>query len=134
MVVVALFGQSLMAIAWGVIEIVVFVTVARSVYGRSYLNEIRTVEALSWSWSKAAEGLFVGLILAVIAETLSVLIVDSTVTVHSFIILGSVGTFLGGLRGRRVEAKNRSNQGIYLSLRNSFIAAAMSALLLGSIT
>jgi hypothetical protein len=131
---VALFEQSLMAIAWGVIEIVVFVTVAGSVYGRSYLKEIRTVEALSWSWSKSAEGLIVGLILAVIAETLSVLIVDATVTVHSFIILGFVGMFLGGLRGRRVEAKNRSNHGIYLSMRNSFIAAAISAMFLVVIT
>jgi hypothetical protein len=132
--VVALFGQSLMAIAWGVIEIVVFVTVARFVYGRSYLNEIRTVEALSWSWSKAAEGSIVGFILAIITETLGALIYDGPATLHSFIILGFGGLILGGMRGRRVEAKNRSNQGIYLSMRNSFIAAAISALFLGAIT
>lgn len=133
-VTVSLVGLPSVAIVWGVAEVILFVTAARYIYGRSYLDEIRTVEALSWSWLSAAKGLATGLFFALIAEVLGKLIFEAPVTIDSALILGFGGFILGGLRGRRVEAKSRPNQGIVLSFRNSFIAASLSSLLIGLVT
>jgi hypothetical protein len=133
-VTVALVGLPSIAIVWGVAEVILFVTAARYIYGQSYLDEIRTVEALSWSWFSAVKGLAIGLFLAMIAEILGRLLFAAPITRDSALILGLGGIILGGLRGRRVEAKSRPNQGIVLSFRNSFIAACLSGVLIGLVT
>jgi len=133
-VVIALTGPPLLAIVWAISEVILFVTAAHYVYGRSYQNEIRTVEALSWSWSNAGRGLAAGLLVALIAEVLGKLLYDAPVGPQSSIIIGSGFFILGGLRGRRIEVKSRPNQGILLSFRNSFIAASISCLFVGLIT
>ncbi len=130
-VTVAAAGLPQLAIIWAVAEIVLYVTAARYVFGRSYLNEIRTVEALSWAWKSAAKGLVVGLVLSVVTELLGAFIFSAPISEDSAVILGFGGLILGGLRGRKVEAKSRPNQGIYLSLRNSFLAATLSGIPLG---
>lgn len=133
-VTVALVGLPSIAIVWGVAEVILFVTAARYIYGLSYLDEIHTVEALSWSWFSAAKGLVIGLFLALIAEVLGRLLFAAPITIDSAVILGFGGFILGGLRGRRVEVKSRPNQGIVLSFRNSLIAASLSGVLIGLVT
>ena len=132
--VVALAGLSQLALVWAIVEVILYMTAARYVYGRSYQDEIRTVEALGWSWPQAAKGLAVGLLFALIAETFGKLLYSAPVGFRSSVILGIGGLILGGLRGRRVETNSRPNQGIVLSLRNSFIAALFSGLLIALIT
>ncbi len=133
-VVIASTGPPELAIVWAISEVILFVTAARYIYGRSYQHEIRTVEALSWSWPSAARGLIIGLLVALIAEVLGKLLYKAPMGPQSSFIIGSGFLILGGLRGRRIEAKSRPNQGILLSFRNSFIAASISCLFVGLIT
>jgi hypothetical protein len=73
------------------------------------------------------------LLLATFAQIIGFVIYSAPVNLRTEIILGAAGLILGGLRGRRVEAKNRPNQGIYLSIRNAFIAAIFSSVLVGGL-
>jgi hypothetical protein len=130
---IALASLPYLGLIWGIAEVVLFVTIARYIYGRSYRNEIRTVEALAWSWPSAIKGLAVGLLLATVAEFIDIIIYDTPVNLRSEVILGAAGLILGGLRGRRVEAKNRPNQGIYLSIRNAVMAGLITSLLVGGL-
>ncbi len=131
---ITLAGIPQLAFIWSAAEVVVFVIAARYIFGRSYQNEIRTVEALGWSWSSALNGLLIGLVLAALVEILGLLVYNAPLNLQSSWILGSAGLILGGMQGRRVEEKNYTNQGIILSLRNSLIAATISSLLLGALT
>ncbi len=133
-VTVTLAGIPQLAFIWSAAEVVVFVIAARYIFGRSYQNEIRTVEALGWSWSSALNGLLIGLVLAALTEILGLLVYGAPLNLQSSWLLGSAGLILGGLRGRRVEEKSKTNQGILLSLRNSLIAATISSLFLGALT
>ncbi len=131
---ITLAGVPQLALIWSAAEVVVYVIAARYIFGRSYQNEIRTVEALAWSWKSALNGLLIGLVLAALAEILGLIVYDAPISLQSSLILGSAGVILGGMRGRRVEEKSYANQGIILSLRNSLIAASVSSFILGVIT
>jgi GTPase SAR1 family protein len=131
---ITLAGVPQLALIWSAAEVVVYVIAARYIFGRSYQNEIRTVEALAWSWKSALNGLLIGLVLAALAEILGLIVYDAPISLQSSLILGSAGVILGGMRGRRVEEKSYANQGIILSLRNSLIAASVGSFILGVIT
>ena len=103
-VVASVYGEPLFALAWGIMEVVIYLTVARYVYGRSYDSEIKTVEALGWSWPKAAKGLLFGLILAGVFEVMGWLLIGSLNVTLTFLIPGVAVALLGGMRGRRVAA------------------------------
>jgi hypothetical protein len=123
-------GEPLFALAWATAETFVFVIAARYIFGRSYSSEIRTVEALGWSWQGALRGFVIGLTAAALFEVMEYLLYDGREVTQSIIIPAAGGAILGGLNGRRVEAKSRPNQGIHLSFRNSFVAATLSAVIL----
>ncbi len=108
-----------------------FIFMARD-NGLTLRNQIRTAEALSWSWRKAGEGLVPGLIvgfiftLSIVLETQAFAWNLITTNVIPWVLAFSL---FSGLRGRQVEETSRPNQGIWLSARNSIFAA----LLLGTL-
>lgn len=120
---VLLFSEPLLAVAWGVAEGFMYASAARYIFGWSYQTEVRTVEAIGWSWRHAATGALIGLVLAFIAELLETLLYGYNGAERTSVTLLVAGFILGGLRGRSAEAKSRPNQGVWLSLRNSLIAA-----------
>jgi hypothetical protein len=133
MVLVSLNGEPLVALAWATAEAFIFAISARYIFGLSYNSEIRTVEALGWSWASALRGLLIGLAAAALFEVMEFLLYGTPDVTLSILVPTIGGAILGGMRGRRVEAKSRPNQGIHLSLRNSFIAATLSALILTAV-
>lgn len=122
------------ALAWATAEAFIFAIIARFIFGLSYQTEIRTVESLGWSWPSALRGFAVGLAAAATFEVMEALIFGADGAYLSMIIPAVGGLVLGGMRGRRVEAKSQPNQGIRLSLRNSFVAATLSGLILTALT
>ncbi|MDX1612754.1 MAG: NACHT domain-containing protein, partial [Candidatus Promineifilaceae bacterium] len=132
--VVGLADPSAFALAWGVVGAVMYGTVARSLYGYSFRSDIRTMEALAWSWSGAAKGLAIGLALSAVAEALDTVLFGFDGVYRSVITFGLGATLLGGLRGRRVSGHVRPNEGIWLSLRNGALAALVVAPAMGVTT
>jgi hypothetical protein len=122
------------AVSWGIAEAVMFMIISRYAHGRNYNTEIRTVEALSWSWPNAAKGLGYGILLGALAEVIETWLFGFNGIVNTAFTFLPAGLILGGLRGSRVEAKNRPNEGIRLSLRNAIIAALIVGLSLVLIT
>jgi hypothetical protein len=130
MLFVAFFADPLLAAAWGVAEGFMYAAAARFVFGWNYQSEVRTVEALGWSWKHAATGVLVGLTLALIAELIESLLYGYNGAARTIATLVVAGFVLGGLRGRSTEAKSRPNQGVWLSLRNALVAALVLSLTL----
>ncbi|MFN2137828.1 MAG: hypothetical protein ACK2UK_17870 [Candidatus Promineifilaceae bacterium] len=122
---VLLFTEPLLAVAWGVAEGFMYGFAARYVFGWNYATEVQTVEALGWSWKHAGIGALLGLALAVVAEAIESLLFGYNGAARTVITLLTAGFILGGLRGRSVQTKTRPNQGVWLSLRNALIAAAV---------
>lgn len=120
---VLIFSEPLLALAWGVAEGFMYAASARYIFGWTYKTEVRTVEALGWSWPHAATGALVGLALAAVAEVIESLLYGYNGAARTVVTLVVAGFVMGGLRGRSAESKNRPNQGVWLSLRNAFIAA-----------
>jgi hypothetical protein len=125
MLFVVQFSDPLLALAWGVAEGFMYAAAARYVFGWSYQTEVRTVEALSWSWPNAAKGVLVGLGLAVVSELIETLLYGYNGAERTVLTLVVAGFILGGLRGRTAAKKSRPNQGVWLSLRNALIAAVV---------
>ncbi len=123
-----------LAISWAIAEAVMFMIISRYAHGRNYNTEIRTVEALSWSWPTAAKGLGYGLLLGALAEAIETWLFGYNGIRNTVFTFLPAGMILGGLRGSRVEVKNRPNEGIRLSLRNAVIAALITGALLVFIT
>ena len=108
---VALFSL-LMVLLFGYIE-----------FGQSYETEIRTVEALGWSWRGAGWGMAIGLIVSAV--------LGLTLEPHMASV-GLVPLLVGGLQRSQVEDRFRPNYGIRLSARNSLIGMLTFALIVGS--
>jgi len=102
---------------------------------------VKPVEALGWSWAAAVRGLLFGALAGV-----AVWMVYATVRWSDYALvmlarnlllyppLGAAGGFvIGGLSVRVVREKSVANQGMRLSLRNALLAAALFALVLGSV-
>lgn len=133
-VLVARFGDLPLALSWGLAEAVMYATASRYLYGVNYDTEIRTYEALGWSWPEAFHGGLIGLLLAAAAELLETLLFGYNGVIRTFLTLGLATFLLGGLAGYRIETKSRPNQGIHLSARNALLAALLVALPLGALT
>jgi len=123
-------------------------------------DRIETVDALSWSWSRAALGLMVGILLGLSIELclsaargLSFLDLVNLVSalfagsadfwllfeLTAILAIGPIIGVLSGLTGHRVEQTVAPNQGIWRSLRNasltgSIISVAVAFSLGGSST
>ena len=131
---VLIFSEPLLALAWGVAEGFMYAASARYIFGWTYQTEVRTVEALGWSWPHAATGALVGLALAAVAEVIESLLYGYNGAARTVVTLVVAGFVMGGLRGRSAESKNRPNQGVWLSLRNAFIAALVLSVTMAALS
>ena len=125
------FGEPVLALAWGVIEGVIFMIFARYIHGRSFATEVRTLEALDWSWSSALKGIGFGLLAATFTEIIEYRYLEANGVWQTALAYGFAGLLLGGLHGYRIDRTTRSNQGIWLSFYNAILAATVTAPLLG---
>ncbi len=123
-----------LAISWAIAEAVMFMIISRYAHGRTYNTEIRTVEALGWSWINAAKGLGYGLFLGILAEIIETWLFGFNGILNTAFTFLAAGMILGGLRGSRLEVKNRPNEGIRLSFRNAVLAALVTGLSLVLVT
>ncbi len=130
---ILLLAEPLLAVAWGVAEGFMYAAAARFIFGWNYRTEVRTVEALAWSWPHAATGAAVGLALALTAEIIESLLYGYNGASRTVATLMLAGFVLGGLRGRAAETKSRPNQGVWLSLRNAFVAALVFSVTLAAL-
>jgi MFS family permease len=131
---VSLFTGWLLSLARGVAEGFMYMAAARFIFGWSYESDVRTVEALGWSWKRSLTGSGVGLILTLIAETLEILLYGYNGFERTLVTLVLAGFILGGLTGSGTTTKSRPNQGVWLSLRNAGKAAVFLALPLALVT
>jgi hypothetical protein len=131
---VAFFSDWPLAAAWGVAEGFMYMAAARFIFGWRYETDVRTVEALGWSWRRALTGSLVGVILTVIAEVLETQLYGYNGFERTLLTLVVAGFILGGLAGSSTTEKSRPNQGVWLSLRNAGVAAVMVSLPLAFLT
>jgi eukaryotic-like serine/threonine-protein kinase len=122
---------------------------------RDMSNDVRTVEALHWSWTglrrSAGRGLFGGIAVGILvglmlqlADRLQERQTSAAESLNESLLMGVlgavvglvVGAALGSLESRIVTRKTTPNQGIELSARNAILAGVatgpMVGLLLGS--
>ncbi len=125
---VNLFTGWLLSLAWGVAEGFMYMAAARFIFGWTYESDVRTVEALGWSWARSLTGVGVALILALISEIIESLLYGYNGAMRTLLTLLLAGFILGGLSGSGTIAKSRPNQGVWLSLRNACVAAVVLAL------
>jgi DNA polymerase III delta prime subunit len=131
--VVAWFEIVLWAIVWGLAEAVLFMTIARGIYGWSYRYEIRTVEGLTWSWSGAVRLALLGLFLTVLSELIERSLGGGSTVFRTLLTFVLATLLLGGLQRRRLNTLNYPYQGIWLTVRSAITAGSMVGLLLGAV-
>lgn len=93
--------------------------------GQSFRTEVRTVEALGWSWTGALKGLGVGVLFGALSGLLMWLLYGDPLGQQFFVGSLTLFTLTGGLRHGRLQATARPNEGIWLSARNGLIAAVV---------
>ncbi|MCA9951356.1 MAG: hypothetical protein KDE48_17015 [Anaerolineales bacterium] len=95
-------------------------------YGQSWRTEIRARGALTWSWRYAVQLGLLGILLACFWSALAWL-QDPQSPRWLLNILNTSFTFflLGGLRGKRVESRDRPNEGIWIAGKNGVKAALL---------
>jgi hypothetical protein len=100
--------------------------------GRSYANEIRPVEVLSWSWRGLGRGFPRGL---AIGLAMGVLVWPIFGVKLAAAFVGTITLafmLMGGLRPDYLVRRIRPNQGIRLSWRNAIVAGLLFSLVLGA--
>lgn len=100
-------------------------------HGQSYRTEIRTVEALSWSWKRAIRVDIPSLLPALIAAVAIGVLYEPSTGLLVLLAIWLGGFLINGLRHHRLEIKSWPNQGIWLSARNSILAALLFGLVFG---
>jgi hypothetical protein len=131
---VALVGEPRWAVTWGLAEAVLYLLIVRNVYGQSYRSEIRTVETLTWSWSRALKLALAGLILAILAEGIESLLFQNSGATRNVLTIVLATLLLGGISRKELVVRTEPYQGIWLSLRNALASALVAGLLLGLLT
>ncbi len=118
---------------WGVLNGIGLGLAHGLVFGRSYSDDIRTVEALRWDWGQALRTAVPALLLALPLGLLGGQAFGFTGG-QQWSLAGEVGmafALFGGLRGSRLERTSRPNEGIWLSLRNAGGAAVLFGIVMG---
>ena len=132
--IVYFWGDPGLALAWGTAEALLFGLFARYSYGSDYRDEIRTGIALTWSWSGAAKGIIIGLLVAVLAEFIQTQLYGSNGFWDTVVSFGLSASVLGGLTGQQLKEAVRPNHGIWFAVRNSLIAALLAGTVGGMVT
>ena len=131
---IGIFEIPFMALSFGVLVGITFGLITYFVYGLNMRDDIRTVAALSWTWTGAAKGLVIGLAITTVVELIEWFLYGSTEMIRTYVSLGLVFMMLGGLRGHRVTVTNKPNQGIWLSATNALTAGGVLGLVMTGIT
>ena len=128
MLIVGIFDNLYIAFSFGLVVAVAFGLNIYFVYGGNLRDDIRTVAALSWTWTGAFIGLLIGLGLSTAVELIEWTLYGTTQIVPTYLSLGLIFMLLGGLRGHRVSVTSNPNQGVWLSATNALIAAGIVGL------
>lgn len=123
--------EPLLSLSFGLVAAVSFGLTAHYIHGRSLRDDIRTVEALSWSWRGAAQGLLIGLLLFLVTEWLEFQLRGPSPIARSFLVEAVPFFLAGGLRGKRTATTSRPNEAIWLSAGNAMITAVLLGLSFG---
>jgi hypothetical protein len=123
--------EPLLSLSFGLVSAVSFGLTTHYIHGRSLRDDIRTVEALSWSWWGAARGAFIGLLLFLVTEWLESQLRGPSPITRSFLALAVPFFLAGGLQGKRTATTSRPNEGIWLSAGNALITAVLLGLSFG---
>jgi hypothetical protein len=118
---------------WGLLNGIGLGLASGMIFGRSYSDDIRTVEALKWDWRQALKTVLPALILAVPLGLLGGQAFGFTGN-QRWALAAEVGlafALFGGLRGSRLARTSRPNEGIRLSLRNAVLAAVLFGAVMG---
>ncbi len=141
-----LIGAVTMGVMLGLIFELVF---GRRLRWQRPQEDIRTVDALKWSWAgslrSAGRGAWLGALLGPVigtpiglsatGEPLEFVFFLPLICCFSALLTGLLGAIvaavIGGLQGVEIPQKSVPNQGIWLSARNALIAGGLVGLLLG---
>ncbi|MCB8944643.1 MAG: hypothetical protein H6658_12915 [Ardenticatenaceae bacterium] len=121
----------LTSLAFGFATGVAFMLFTFYVHGHHYQGDIRTLEALTWSWAGALKGIGIGLIITAVIELFEWRLYGPTALVRTTLMVGTAFFLLGGLSGKRVAVTNRPNHGIRLSVWNSVLVAVVLGIPVG---
>lgn len=97
---------------------------------QSYLNDIRTVEVLTWSWQGMLQGAPLGLGAGAVLGMLAWPFWGSHVAGLFVYVFGSISMLINGLRPNHLVQRAYPNQGVWLSLRNAALAGLLFAIVL----
>ena len=104
-------------------------------HGQSYRTEIRTLGAMQWSWRNAGIWGGVGATFSLAWSGIIWLNDPSAVAWQLNLVSNSFMFFLlGGVSGKRTEAKNRPNEGMRIAAKNGLFALVLVALPIVGIT
>jgi len=131
---VGLYRSPLVGLASSLFTGVSFALTTYFIHGYSYRSDIRTVEALSWSWRGALVGLLAGLLCAAIFEFIEYQVVGPTPIFRTVFSISLLAVLLGGLRGNRLPTTSAPNQGIHLSRGSALVAASLFAIVMSLAT
>ena len=139
-------GRSFDGFVLGSIYGIVFaVTFGARNRGDSLSDDVRTVETLSWSSTRAVRygvlGLLLGILTGIIGEVFFRLAFGQAIAARpdwwlgTGVLFGMVGgisaAILGGLHSGVIETKTAPNQGIRMSFRNSIYAGLIAGAVVG---
>jgi DNA polymerase III delta prime subunit len=145
-----LFGGLIAALLAGFLAGMIF----ELIFGRRFhwqrpQEDIRTVDALKWSWPQAFRsawrGAWIGALLgpvigvplgvSIAEEAMEIVVAIPLVCCLAAFLTGLMGALaggvIGGMQGVDIPRKTVPNQGIWLSARNALIAGGLAALLVG---
>lgn len=119
---------------------------------RGVSDDIRTVEALHWSWAGVRQtgtrgllgGTAIGAVLALVGVIIGVpiatephaadwLIAGILLSLSGGVLGAVVGAAFGGLKSSTIESKAVPNEGIRLSVRNAVLAGVVAGVLVGGL-
>ncbi|MCL4262707.1 MAG: hypothetical protein KJ069_05810 [Anaerolineae bacterium] len=131
---IGLYRIPLVGLASGLFTGFSFALTAHFIHGDSYRNDIRTVEALNWSWHGAVMGLLMGIVAVTLFETVEYQVVGPNPIFRTVFSISLLFTLLGGLRGNRLPTTTMPNQGIWFSAASALAAGGIFAIVMSLVT
>ncbi|MCB8946312.1 MAG: hypothetical protein H6658_21415, partial [Ardenticatenaceae bacterium] len=120
----------LLALSLGGMEAICFLLAFGYVnYGQSWQTEVRSRDAWQWSWLHALQFGLLGMVLSLVWSGIAWLQDPDSPRWLANLVNAALPFFLmGGVRGKRLEERNRPNEGIRIASRNGVQAALLLSL------